>query len=239
MMTLMKKLASRLPESVQLELKRRRYARLMRRGAFWPDDPEAARLREWVGEGDWVLDIGASIGTYAWALSSLVGPEGRVICFEPVPSTFAVLAVNARSFPHQNVTLVNAAVSRRSGTVGVTLPAEYGHESHYYARVVAGRAPLNVLSVCIDDLPLEDAKISFVKMDVEGHEEAVVEGMMTLLARDRPRLVIEGSSTRIEALLQPLGYHWSRREGSPNTLYESPSGADAAVSGRSAPPACP
>ena len=219
MPTLINKLASHLPESLQLDLKRRHYARLMRQGRFRPDDPDVALLPDLVRAGDWVLDIGASVGTYAWVLSDLVGSSGRVICFEPVPATFAVLAANVRRFPLANVSLVNAAVSREAGVASMVLPEEHGHEAHYYARVDPAGTSLEVLTLALDGLALGDAPITFVKIDVEGHEEAAVDGMMGLLTRFRPHLLVEGSSGYLESRLRPLGYHASRQPGSPNTLY--------------------
>lgn len=47
--------------------------------------------------GDWALDIGANVGHYTKRMSDLAGPEGRVIAFEPVPDTFAVLCANAQA----------------------------------------------------------------------------------------------------------------------------------------------
>jgi FkbM family methyltransferase len=191
----------------------------MRRGQFWPDDPDVALLPEWVHEGDWVIDVGANVGTYAWAFSNLVGSSGRVICFEPVPATFATLAANVRRFPHANVSLVNAAVSREAGVAHMVLPEEYGHERHFYARIDAAGSSLTVLTLGLDGLALGDAPITLVKIDVEGHEDAAVDGMMRLLTRHRPRLIVEGSSSHIESRLRPLGYRVSRQPGSPNTLY--------------------
>jgi len=221
MLTWLKKIASRLPESVQRGLKRRHYARLIRQNRFWPGDPDGAHLSDWVGEGDWVIDVGANIGTYAWVLSNLVGASGRVICFEPVGATFATLAANVRCFTHANVTLVNAALSREVGLVGIVLPEQHGHEAAYFARVEPAGSSQTVLALKLDGVALGDAPIKLVKIDVEGHELAVLEGMMGLLERHRPHLIVEGTDARVEALLAPLGYHASCRPGSPNTLFST------------------
>jgi FkbM family methyltransferase len=221
MLTWLKKLASRLPESVQRSLKRRYYARRIRQNRFWPGDPDGAHLTDWVGEGDWVIDVGANIGTYAWVLSNLVGASGRVICFEPVGATFATLAANVRCFKHANVTLVNAAVSREVGLVGMMLPERHGHEAAYFARVVPARSSQSVLALKLDGLELGDVPIKLVKIDVEGHELAVIEGMIGLIERHRPYLIIEGTDARIEELLTPLGYRGSCRPGSPNTIFST------------------
>lgn len=65
----------------------------------------------------------------------------------------------------------------------------------------------------IDDYEFND-KVSFIKIDVEGHEEAVLRGALDLIKRDRPALLIEieerhkkGSINVIRTLLQELNYH--------------------------------
>ena len=52
-----------------------------------------------VRPGHVVLDVGANMGAPALPLARLVGPTGRVICFEPTDFAFQKLVTNARSTP--------------------------------------------------------------------------------------------------------------------------------------------
>jgi hypothetical protein len=58
-----------------------------------------------------------------------------------------------------------------------------------------------------------------VKVDVEGHQLAVVRGMMELLRRDHPTLIVETSSDEVIGLLTSLGYVTEQLAGSPNRLF--------------------
>ena len=213
----LKRAAARLPGSMQHELRRRFFARQIRSRKFATEEKEFARLDEFVKEGDWALDIGANVGHYALRMSELVGAAGRVIAFEPVPETFALLAANARLFPYANVSLMNVAVSNRTETAGMEMPrfAE-GLVNFYQAQLTTKSAPLTILTLPIDALALPTVKL--VKIDVEGHEMPVLEGMRKLLERDHPTIIVETGKAEVVELLDGLAYRSERLPGSSNLL---------------------
>ena len=215
-----KSFAARLPSGWQAEIRRLRYARQIRRGSFSTDEPEYARLGEWVRPGDWALDVGANVGHYAKRLSELVGPKGRVVAFEPTPATFAMLAANAQLFAHPNVTLINAAASDKPDLVGMLVPQfDSGLPNYYEAQLApAETAPVAVLALPIDSIAFP-RRISFVKIDAEDHEAQVLAGMQSLLAKHRPVLVVETGSRDVSSHLQSLGYSAEKLPGSPNLLF--------------------
>ena len=140
-MPLVKTIAARLPLRWQLDLKRRLYARQIRRGTFATDEPEYERLPDLLQPGDWVLDIGANVGHYTKRFSELVGPGGRVIAVEPTPATFSLLAANALLFAHPNVTLLNVAGSDHPDVVGLSIPKfDSGLDNFYEAQLAPGGA---------------------------------------------------------------------------------------------------
>lgn len=236
-MTVSKRIAAQLPAGVQHELKRLKYWLQIRTGRFFTGEPEFAIAADLVGPGDWVIDVGANVGHYTKRFSELAGPSGRVLAFEPVPETFALLAANVRQFAHRNVTLLNAAASDRTERVGMSIPnfasglANY-YEAHLSPPVDAGLA---VMSLGVDSLGIGH-RIALVKIDAEGHEASVLEGMKFLLSRDRPVLIVETGSSDVVSSLQSLGYAWEQLPGSPNLLFR-PSTAQAAPGHRHAPPA--
>jgi FkbM family methyltransferase len=80
-----------------------------------------------------------------------------------------------------------------------------------------GLARLPVRTMRIDRLPL--GNVGFIKIDVEGHEFAVLKGLIKVLSRDRPNLIIEirgkdsgGSFSDILQLMEPLRYRAFRLE---------------------------
>jgi FkbM family methyltransferase len=219
-MYLLKRMVAMLPPSWQNELKRVWYRRQMRSGRFISPEPEYALLPHLVRSGDWAVDIGANVGHYTARLSELVGPEGRVIAFEPVPETFALLAANLQARGLTNVTLVNCAVSDMTGTVGMTIPVfDTGLKNLYEAHIAASsNCPLHVLAICLDDFHLSH-RISLIKIDAERHEAFVLRGLQSILLRDRPTLIIETSADVIRRQMNELGYVVRKLPGSPNLLF--------------------
>lgn len=156
--------------------------------------------------GDTVLDLGAHVGWYTKALSELVGPYGRVVAVEPVPTTFEYLAYNVRKLGLRNVVPVAAAVSSHLGHGLIEVPAyeagaavaasRAGSENSYEARLITPTEPVNgqrryaVPLTTIDHLAASDP-VQFIKLDVEDHELAALEGAGATIRRDHPAFVIE------------------------------------------------
>ena len=92
MKSIWKSAAAKLPTRWQRELRRVHFSRQIARGKFRSEEPEYFLLSSLLKKGEWAIDIGANVGHYTARFSELVGPEGRVIAFEPVPETFAILA---------------------------------------------------------------------------------------------------------------------------------------------------
>ena len=220
-MTLLKRLAARLPDRWQSELKRLRYGRQILKGRFETEEPEYRMLSQLTNPGDWVIDIGANVGHYTKRLSELVGPHGRVIAFEPVPQTFSLLAANVQLFAHANVTLMNAAVSNELAEVGMSIPAfSTGLANYYQAHLSsAAESRLTVLSLSIDSLAL-GKRIALVKIDAEGHESFVLGGMKQLLSKDHPVLIVETGSSEVIESLSAVGYVPEKLQDSPNILFK-------------------
>ncbi|WP_259312750.1 FkbM family methyltransferase [Capillimicrobium parvum] len=153
--------------------------------------------------GDVVHDVGASIGFLTVICARLVGPEGRVVAFEPGDDAAGRLRHNVALNGLRNVTLVRAGVVDRAGRGAFT-----GHSSLVWGDVEA-----------IDDGPIRlttiDAEIAgglpapdLVKLDVEGTEGAALRGMAATLRDHRPVVLCEIHDTHDEvaALLDGAGY---------------------------------
>lgn len=218
-----------MPIRWQQELKRIHMHRQMSRDQFTTNEPEFAFLGEWVASGDWVLDIGANIGHYTMRLSNLVGPTGRVIAFEPVPETFELVASNAARALHRNVTLLNVAASDSMSIANMSLPTfDTGLDNYYMAGITAGEGRTAVITIPVDHLQISHT-ISFVKIDVEGHELQTILGMIGLLKRDHPKLVVEGFSADVNKVLTEIGYSFFDLPGSSNRVFTAIASADPAA----------
>ncbi len=181
---------SSMPESALTPIKRAYYGRLLRR-SDGKQEPELVLLADLVRSGDTVLDIGANIGVYTKRLSELVGPTGRVISMEPLPSTFDILSSNVHALKLANVKCMNVAVSDRMGMVRMEVPRyETGWQNIYRAHVVAEKGG-NVQAVALDDVFASLDHVGFIKCDVEGHELAVLQGATGLIQKHHPKWLIE------------------------------------------------
>jgi FkbM family methyltransferase len=216
--SVLKRIAAQMPESVQHELRRFFFGAQIRGRRFATDEKEYALLHKFLGPGDWALDIGANVGHYTLRMSELVGSTGRVIGFEPVPNTFALLAANVRLGPHPNVSLLNLAASDSTRSVSVEIPqfAE-GMTNYYMAHLSERPSELAILTIPVDALGLSQ-RVKLAKIDVEGHELAVLRGMRGLIERDHPVLIVETASAETTDLLHAAGYATERLPGSSNLL---------------------
>jgi FkbM family methyltransferase len=126
-----------------------------------------------------VYDIGANAGVYTLLFSRRVGRKGKVFAFEPFGENAANLLHHINLNKLENVTLVQSAVSDKSGLTSFSMS-----KSNSMGVLSNERTLLRVPTITIDDL-LE--KFDFplphlVKMDVEGAEAAVLVGAAKLLS---------------------------------------------------------
>jgi len=220
-MSIMRQIAARLPRHWQNELKRIHYRRQIRRGTFVSDEPEFSMLSEVVAPGDWVVDVGANVGFYTKRLAELVGPEGRVLAFEPVPETFLQLANNLDSCRLSNVTVFNAAVSETTGVAGMSIPeySDIGQRNYYQAHLTAqADSELRILTISLDAIQIPTV-IRLIKIDAEGHEFSVLKGMQKILLRDHPILIVEAPRIEVWKLLESLDYISTTLPESPNVVF--------------------
>jgi FkbM family methyltransferase len=174
----------------------RRRARIAWSLARRAGDLAPAVTEQLVGPGHVCLDIGASWGLFTHQLAGMTGPGGAVHAFEPNP-------VNHRSLDRiragrSNVTIHHCALSDTSGTAELRMPRRHGKDVHAMGSlsVPGAREDLFVNTVKVESRRLDDvlgdavASVNFVKCDVEGHEQAMLEGAPRLLEA-RPTVLIE------------------------------------------------
>ena len=176
-----------------------------------------------VKPGDVALDVGANIGVFSVALGLAVGPSGRVLAFEPQPGIFEILKRNIarHHLPHVQAHRAMLAEAERSSLFPDlrTLPAGKkmnfgGISAELRVRREFG-AMVTTPVWTVDGLGLE--RCSFVKVDVEGAEQAVLTGATATIARCRPVLSIEfdrpnAASLWVDGLLA-AGYRLWRYRG--------------------------
>lgn len=169
----------------------------LRRNGFFEYELSAFYLR-FLRRGMTFVDIGAHVGYFSTLASRAVGRTGRVLAFEPTPSTFRALASNTGTEPH--VTLLNQAAWSKASTL--TLhdygPCFSAFNSFFDPRLPAadqarpaGRTH-QVPAVRLDDVVRDAGCVpDAVKIDAESAELHVLHGMRQLLNGPRPVLSVE------------------------------------------------
>lgn len=156
------------------------YVRLYGAYKLAADRAERRFVRSRVRPGMTCVDVGANVGVYTQLLAHLVGPQGRVLAFEPSPSNFALLARRQLGL---NVEIVQAAVGAFSGTTTLHLSSTLNVDHRTYATDDV-RTGVQVPLVRLDDA-VQGAEVDFVKMDVQGYELHVLRGMTAILHGQR------------------------------------------------------
>ena len=147
---------------------------------------------------DTAIDVGANKGSYLWSLSHAV-PNGRVVAFEPQPLLFDYLRRACRSAGLKNVVVEGAGVSAKSGHLTLAIPgtrdSSPGASFEEAVRQREACRTVDVPTYSLDDyFSSERQRIGAIKIDVEGHELAVLEGAREILARHAPLVVCECES---------------------------------------------
>jgi FkbM family methyltransferase len=149
-------------------------------------EPELGRIAEFVPADRGAVDAGVWWGPWSWRLAHRVP---RVEAFEPN----AELVRRLTPVMPKNVTLHNVALSDRTGISDLWVPTRgMGTEGRSSLEVAVKQEDCTSRQVAtsrLDDFHLED--IGFVKIDVEGHELAVLEGAARLLDDQRPTVLVE------------------------------------------------
>jgi FkbM family methyltransferase len=174
---------------------------------FYGFDAPAPALA-FVPLGGVAIDVGANLGEWAVPLAQAVGSRGRVLCCEPNPMIAAALArtLNINNLAYAEVWPVAISDSDDHGYLAIDT-ADTGR-SHLAASGIAVK--LRSLDSIAAEAMLD--RVDLVKIDVEGHEAAVLAGGKQMLQRFRPALIFEsGHETTddraaIADLLDELAY---------------------------------
>jgi FkbM family methyltransferase len=140
--------------------------------------------------GDRAVDVGANKGAYLYWMRAAVGPGGAVVAFEPQPGLARYLEEVRACMGWENVSVRECALSDAAGRRALHVPGRENSPGASLEAEVGGSA--REVDVDTLDHQLEGAgPIRFVKIDVEGHELAVLRGAERTLSAFRPALLFE------------------------------------------------
>ena len=184
--------------------------------------------------GAYAIDVGANIGHMTSVMAARVGAAGRVLAVEPHPDIYGELRANVRAWEAEGggaqVTARQVAFSDRSGTATLWTTEEFvsnrgtaslaavpsglqgkGAAAFGMASDSSARKALLVAMTRLDEATDPLRRIDLLKIDVEGHELAVLEGSAARLAQGDIRDIIfeehAAYPTPVTAFLEQRGYH--------------------------------
>ena len=161
--------------------------------------------------GTTFFDIGANVGFITMLGARLVGPSGTVVAFEPVPQNVAAIRRNLGMNSIGWAQVRETAVGDHSGSAKLIVSDVSAFSRLAHVSVPTGaRETIDVAVSSIDELVArgEVPPPDVVKIDVEGAELEVIEGMRNTITEHRPVLLCEVHDCNVPymQLMRSLGY---------------------------------
>ncbi len=141
------------------------------------------------------LDVGGNIGYYTLLESNIVGENGKVIAIEPSPPNFQHLQKNLEMQNANNVDAYNFAAGDKDGDINFLIYEESngsftipdGETTNLPGELIKVQA--KKLDTFLDELKINH--VDFVRMDVEGYESHIIDGMKNTIEKSKPMFQIE------------------------------------------------
>jgi FkbM family methyltransferase len=157
--------------------------------------------------GAMVLDIGANIGAHTLFFAQAIGPGGAVVAIEPQRAVYQLLCTNLARNEFNNVRAIQAAAGAAPGRAFLT-PVDYAKPGNFGGVALTEQAGEPTDIITVDSLRLNECHL--MKIDVEGHEAAVIAGARETIERLRPVLYVENDrrakSEDLIRQIRALGY---------------------------------
>lgn len=172
-----------------------------------------------IPQGSVVYDIGANVGIYTILSAVICGESGKVFAFEPDPYNIKYLEEHTKLNKLDNVSVVRCAVSNISGQ---TFFQDNG--DHCTGHIVK-EGPLKVETVSLDDFVLlnKNAPPEYLKIDVEGAEDLVLEGANKILNQYKPEIFLATHNLEVDnicrQILNDQNYNITKIPGYDDELY--------------------
>jgi FkbM family methyltransferase len=155
--------------------------------------------------GDFVLDIGANIGTFSIPISKMVGSSGKIYSFEPQSIIYDIFKYNIKINKCSNILLYKKAIGHKKGNVKlsstVTNPNKTVDKVNYNKKFNTGEVSLGydgekTKMITIDSLKLK--KCNAIKIDIEGAEKFAVYGAKNTINKFKPIIIYEKNYQKLD-----------------------------------------
>jgi FkbM family methyltransferase len=153
-------------------------------------------VKETLEKGMTCLDIGANIGYYVTLESKVIGDQGKILAIEPSPLNFEFLKRNMELQSTKNIEVFNFAAGDKIGQINFVMDENESNSGRVISddKVTKWSGPVTKLPVKTIDSFLDEIKIDkidFLRMDVEGYEYHIFQGMKNTIKKSKPIIAIE------------------------------------------------
>jgi len=151
------------------------------------DASEIVFCHEFIRPGFTVFDLGANIGFYSKIFSKIVGPAGRIVCFEPDVTNYKHLKNRVRKL--KNVTINQMAISETNTSLKVYTSRLLNVDHRTYP-VDDYDDVYTVPATSIDNYVDNQFTVDFIKMDLQGFEYHALKGMEKTIAKNQTLIIL-------------------------------------------------
>ena len=155
------------------------------------------------------LDIGANVGVYTIALADFFK---TILAFEPYPTTSKILSLNIEINNVKNVTILNYGLSDKNYSANLYegSPNNLGASSLKRGKNSTKRHVVVLRHAASAISEVTNSPIGFIKIDVEGHEIEVINGLREVISKQLPIIAFEANdkehNQEIMEILTDIGY---------------------------------
>ncbi len=156
------------------------------------EPPVTRVVQQHLPAGGTAVDLGANWGYFSLVTAAAAGPTGTVFALEPDPRQFDALSGNVARNGFRQVSPLQIAASAREGRVSL-VGYDESEPNRGVSRIAEPAAPgrrFDVPSTTVDVLTAACPSVDVVKIDVEGAEDAVLDGMRDGLSARRYRALV-------------------------------------------------
>ena len=148
--------------------------------------PEMQVLKKLIKQNDILIDVGANIGFYTLNFEKLIGENGKIFAFEPEPDNFKLLEKNIiENKLNNHVKVFHKAVSNKKGISNLLIGPTSGTNSLVESFNTNDKI-VEVDTIVLDEFFSDfEHEINFVKIDTEGHDAKVLQGMQKIIQKNQ------------------------------------------------------
>ncbi|WP_406857099.1 FkbM family methyltransferase [Alsobacter sp. KACC 23698] len=197
---------------------------MVARGGVWEPALRAV-MKRYLRPGDAFVDVGAHKGWASCLGARLTGPGGLVVSVDPDPRAFAGLMANIVRNEFATVQACQCALGDADGELRLSLTRTIGNTSAFPNHIARSEVveELTVRCTTLDSLlrglDIKGRDLPLIKMDAEGAEPTIWDGMQATLSAFKPAIALEINYASLQAARRDLGEFKTAMEQSGYTRW--------------------